>query len=82
MGGIENMPDAPNLGLTQARCRNNKCNSLLARVRLSTDSIVEIKCRRCGQVNTFGPDQVDGDNAALNLVPDGQGGFGPPTTIE
>lgn len=71
------MQDASTVGLTQARCRNEKCNLLLARVRLMPDSVVEIKCRRCNKVNTFNL-EPDGDDVAINLVSDGQGGFVPP----
>ena len=76
------MPDATNLGLQQARCTNDKCNSLLARVRLLMDSVVEIKCRRCGHVNTFTPPTSDIDDVNIHLVADGQGGFVPPETTE
>ena len=51
---------------------------LLARVRLSAESVVEIKCRRCNTVNAFRP-AIDEEEVMINLVPDGQGGFGPPT---
>lgn len=36
--------------LTEKRC--NTCNSLLAKVNLQEGS-VEIKCNKCGNVNTF-----------------------------
>jgi len=52
---------------------------LLARVRLSAESVVEIKCRRCNTVNAFRPGQGE-ETVAINLTPDGQGGFIPPKT--
>ena len=42
---------------------------LLARVRLAGDSVVEIKCRRCSEVNAFRPEQSGSPE------PDGQGGY-------
>ena len=69
MDDIEDMPDAPIVGLWQARCRNGKCNMLLARIRLSGDSVVEIKCRRCSEVNAFMPEETGTPR------PDGQGGY-------
>ena len=71
------MPDAPIVGLEQARCVNEKCKLLLARVRLTMDSVAEIKCRRCGKVNVFQVER-DGDDVAIHLIPDGQGGYIPP----
>ena len=42
---------------------------LLARVRLTADSVVEIKCRRCSEVNAFRPEETGSHR------PDGQGGY-------
>ena len=78
MGFDQDMPDAPIVGLRQVRCQKENCNMLLARVRLSAESVVEIKCRRCNTVNAFRP-AIDEEEVMINLVPDGQGGFGPPT---
>jgi len=64
------MPDAPVVGLQDARCRRPECHSLLARVRLEANSIVEIKCRLCKRVSTFAPEGV-----TVRLKPDGQGGY-------
>tara|TARA_R110000824_G_scaffold196509_2_gene379785 strand:+ start:1299 stop:1460 length:162 start_codon:yes stop_codon:yes gene_type:complete len=50
---------------------------LLAKVRLTAESVVEIKCRRCNKVNTFSIEQEE-DDVEINLVPDGQGGYVPP----
>jgi phage FluMu protein Com len=69
------MPDAS--ALREARCQHEGCNMLLAKVRLTVESIVEIKCRRCNKVNTFSIEQEE-DDVAINLVPDGQGGYIPP----
>jgi hypothetical protein len=41
------------------------------------DSVAEIKCRRCGKVNVFQVER-DGDDVAIHLIPDGQGGYIPP----
>ena len=71
------MPDAPALGLREARCQHENCNMLLAKVRLAAESVVEIKCRRCNTVNAFTIEQEE-DNVEIDLVPDGQGGYIPP----
>ena len=63
------MPDAPIVGLSDARCHNAACNSLLARVRLYGATVIEIKCRRCGALATFRPSSQD------SLESDGQGGY-------
>jgi hypothetical protein len=55
---------------------------LLAKTRLSANSLVEIKCRRCNTINLIRPDEDLSDDVFINLVPDGQGGFEPPTTTE
>jgi len=73
----DKMPDAPTLGLTEARCRSKDCNMLLAKVRLSANSVVEIKCRRCNAVNAFTVEQKK-DAGERGLIPDGQGGYHPP----
>ena len=64
------MPDAPIVGLHEARCRRTECRSLLARIRLEGNSQVEIKCRLCKAISTFAPDTV-----TVRLKPDGQGGY-------
>lgn len=64
------MPDASPVGLQEARCRRTECRSLLARLRLDGNSLVEIKCRRCQAVSTFAP-----DTAKVKLKADGQGGY-------
>jgi len=69
------MPDAS--ALREARCQHESCNMLLSKVRLTAESVVEIKCRRCNKVNTFSIGQEE-DDVAINLVPDGQGGYIPP----
>ena len=69
------MPDAP--ALREARCQHESCNMLLAKVRLAAESVVEIKCRRCNTVNAFTIEQEE-DDVAVDLVPDGQGGYIPP----
>ena len=69
MGIGEKMPDAPIVGLTDARCQNQTCNSLLARVKLNGTSLVEIKCRRCGALAVF-----ESSPQAI-LESDGQGGY-------
>ena len=71
------MPDAPALGLREARCQYDNCNMLLAKFCLTAESVVEIKCRRCNKVNTFRIEQEEND-VEINLVPDGQGGYIPP----
>ena len=64
------MPDAPSVGLHEARCRRTECRSLLARIRLEGSSQVEIKCRRCQAVTTFAS-----ETSMVRLKPDGQGGY-------
>ena len=64
------MSDASPVGLQEAICRRTECRSLLARLRLDGNSLVEIKCRRCQAVSTFAP-----DTAKVKLKADGQGGY-------
>lgn len=64
------MPDASVVGLQEARCRRLECRSLLARIRLEGNSLVEIKCRRCQAISTFAP-----DTSRVKLKADGQGGY-------
>ena len=64
------MSDASPVGLQEARCRRTECRSLLARLRLDGNSLVEIKCRRCQAVSTFAP-----DTAKVKLKADGHGGY-------
>ena len=64
------MSASQNVGLTEARCRRPQCRSLLARLRLEGNSIVEIKCRRCQSVSTFAP-----ESSTIRLKSDGQGGY-------
>ena len=76
------MSDAPIVGLQESRCQSKNCHMLLAKTRLSANSVVEIKCRRCNTINLIRPDEDLSDDVFINLVPDGQGGFEPPTTTE
>ena len=83
MVNSEAMSDAPIVGLQEARCQTKNCHMLLAKTRLSADSVVEIKCRRCNTINVIRPQRLDDpDDVSINLVSDGQGGFVPPTTTE
>ena len=70
MATNDQMPDASAVGLQEARCRRIECRSLLARLRLDGNSLVEIKCRRCQAVSTFAP-----DTSKVKLKADGQGGY-------
>ena len=50
------------------RCR--KCKTVLFRCSLEPGSIVEIKCRKCDEMNLITPTGV-----AAALISDGQGGY-------